>query len=553
MGKPDAESATTPTTAEAGLSRGTLLRRAVVGGAALAAVPGLAGEALAAPRRISVAAPKTLVIGTDSVGIDFVPSHSFQGWGHVTALVHMLEGLYTYPDWNIGKKPVPVLARDFPRRDKQNPRKFAVDLKKGVRFHDGSRLTADAVAFNYQRYIDKTHPFYDPAAVFAGGNILFGVAKVEALDNDTVVFTTNRPLGDFKAQLISPLGGGLLSSVAIQQVGVANAGVAPQGTGPFRLVEAKKGDQIVLERFDGYHGRRPGVDRIVFRAIPDSAALTAAILSGDVDLSWQVSLDDAPRFQRDSRLSTASRVSLSAGYIALNAGGSKDVKTFTDRRMRLAAMSALNKRKLIQTVLGGRAQVGAGLVAPPLSGFQPSLRDYHKYDPAGARRLLSQVGDVPDVTLSVPSNAHWPRAAESVQADFQAVGIKTSIKVIDASAFGGTMSQGAHDAFMWDATPAQLESWSLYRVLWGCANPFRFRVGGWCSQDFDRAVLGAIRANSRKKQNELIKFLDLQLLDQGACWQCNYYPQLVSVWKKNISGFVPPSLRFTSLNTVTIR
>lgn len=553
MGVPEGKPVAEPTSDGGALSRGTLLRRAIVGGAALASMPGLATDAFAAPRRVSATTPKTLVIGTDSVGIDFVPAHAFQGWGHVTALVHALESLYSYPDWNISKPIVPVLASGFPRRDKSNPRKFVVDLKKGVRFHDGTRLTAEAVAFNYQRYIDKTHPFYDPAAVFAGGNILFGVAKVEALDSDTVLFTTNRPLGDFKAQLVSPLGGGLLSSVAIQKAGVANAGIAPQGTGPFRITEARKGDQIVLERFTGYHGKRPGVDRIVIRAIPDSAALTAALLSGDVDISWQVSLDDVPRFARDSRLNTAGKVSLSAGYVAFNAGGSKGVDTFTDRRMRLAAMKSLNKRKLIQTVLGGRAQVGAGLVAPPLSGFQPTLRDYHKYDPTAARRLLSQVGDVPDVTISVPSNAHWPRAAESVQADWSALGIKTQIKVIDAAAFGGTMTQGAHDAFMWDATPAQLDSWSLYRVLWGCTNPFRFRVGGWCSQSFDRTVLAAIRQTNPKKQNALIKALDLELLDAGACWQCNYYPQLVSVWKKSIRGFVPPSLRFTNLNSVTIR
>ena len=534
------------------LSRTDLLRRAAVAGAAVASTSAWAPAALAAPRRITASSPKTLVVGTDAVGIDFVPAHSFQGWGHTTALIHMLEGLYTYPDWDIGRKVVPVLARDFPRRDARNKRKFAVDLKKGVRFHDGTPLDAESVVFNYMRYLDKNHPFYDPAAVFTGGNILFGIAKVEALDSDTVVFTTNRPLGDFKAQLVSPLGGGLLSVVGIRQAGVPNAGVAPQGTGPFRLVEARKGDQIVLERFEGYHGPRPGVDRIVLRAIPDPAALTAAILSGDVHLSWQVSLDDVPRFQRDNQLTTSSKTSLSAGYVALNAGGSKGVKTFLDQRLRIAALTALNKQKLIQTVLGGRAKVGAGLVAPALWGYQPQLIDFHKYNPSKARTLLSQVGDVPAVTLSVPSNAHWPRAAESVQADWEAVGIKTTIKVIDSAAFGATMSQGAHDAFMWDATPGQLESWSLYRVLFGCSNPFRFRVGGWCDQEFDRALLAAVATNDRKKAKGLIALLDRKLLEAGA-WQANYYPDIVSVWRKNVSGFNPPVLRFASLNRVTVK
>src|SRR5581483_7784791 len=101
-----------------------------------------------------------------------------------------------------------------------------------------------------------------------------------------------------KAQLVSPLGAGILSPTAIQQAGVANAGLAPQGTGPFRLVQALRGDRVEIERFSGYWGPKAGVDRIVFRAIGDPAALTAALLSGDVQMSWHVAFDDAARFER---------------------------------------------------------------------------------------------------------------------------------------------------------------------------------------------------------------------------------------------------------------
>lgn len=540
-----------PREADAGVTRAALVRRAAIAGGALLVAPSFVSESLASPRRVSVPQAKTLVVGVDAIGTDFVPTHASQGWGHVTSTIHILEPLYSYPNWDISKKLVPVLARDFPRRDKRNKRKFAVDLRRGVRFHDGSRLDAESVVFNYMRYLDKEHPFYDPAAVYAGGAILFGISKVEALDSDTVIFTTNRPLGDFIAPLISPQGAGLLSRVGIRKSGVASAGFAPAGTGPFRLVEARRGDRVVLERFDGYHGPKPGVDRIVLRSIPDAAALTAALLSGDVHLSWQVALDDTARFQRDSRFNTALRTSLSAGYISMNAGVG-NVKTFADRRMRIAALTALNKQKLIRTTLGGRAEVGAGLVAPALWGHQPQLRDFHKYNPTRARNLLSQIGDIPDVVLTVPSNAHWPRAAESVQADWEAVGIHTTIKVVDAGAYGATVTQGVHDAFMWDATPTQLDSWALYRVLFGCSNPLRSRVGGWCDQDFDRMVLGAIATKNRKKAKALIAELDRKLLEAGV-WQANYYPLQLSVWRDNISGFKPPALRYTSLAALRVK
>lgn len=541
--------------AEGSLSRGDLLRRAAVAGAAVASTSAWAPAALAAPRRVSHsgASQSTLVVGVDAVGSDLIPAHAFQGWGHTTALTLIFESLYGYPNQDLSQELVPVLASALPRRDKANPRKFAVDLRKGVVFHDGTKFDADAVVFNFMRFLDKTHPFYDPAGVFVGNNILFGVAKVEALDSDTVVFTVNRPLGDFKSSLFNPLGGGMLSPTAIKAAGVANAGLAPAGTGPYKLIEAKKGDRMVLERFDGYRGPKPSINRIVFRAIPDSAALTAALLSGDVHMSWLVGLDDAARFEKDSKFNMVAIPSLSAGYIGFNTGGT-GVKTFADQRVRLAAMTALNKQKLIALTLGGRAAVGAGLNPPASWAYQAQLKDFHKYNPTEAKRLLSQVGssNVPDVTLSVPSNAHWPRAAESVQADWNAVGLKTSIKIVDVGSMGATMTKGLHDVFMWDATPASLTPWALFRTLWGCGNQFRFRWGGYCDQDFDRALLKSIATTDRQKTRGYIETMDKKLLE-GGVWQANYYPSLVSVWRKNVTGFKPPAARFAGLLETKIK
>lgn len=536
------------------LSRSELLRRAAVAGAAVASTSAWAPAALAAPRSVSHAgkSASTLVVGVDAVGADLIPAHAFQGWGHVTALTLIFESLYGYPNQDLTQELVPVLASGFPRQDKINKRKFAVDLRKGVVFHDGTKFGAEDVVFNFMRFLDKTHPFYDPAGVYVGSNILFGVAKVEALDSDTVLFTTNRPLGDFKSSLFNPLGGGMLSPTAIKAAGVANAGLAPQGTGPYRLIEAKKGDRMVLERFDGYRGPKPSINRIVFRAIPDSAALTAALLSDDVHMSWFVGLDDAARFEKDPKFNMVAIPSLSAGYIGFNTGATGG-KTFADQRVRLAAMTALNKQKLIQLVLNGRAAVGAGLNPPASWAYQAQLKDFHKYNPTEARRLLAQVGnDVPDVTLSVPSNAHWPRAAESVQADWNAVGLKTSIKIVDVGSMGATMTKGLHDVFMWDATPANLTPWALYKVLFGCTNQFRFRWGGWCDQDFDRALLKAIATTDRKKTKSYIEIMDRKLLE-GGVWQAIYYPSLVSVWRKNVSGFKPPAARFAGLLTAKIK
>ena len=367
------------------------------------------------------------------------------------------------PNGDITKPLVPVLASGLPVRGAKNKREFVVPLRKGVKFHDGTPFNAGSVLFDYVTDIDKTQQFYDAKAIFAGVNFILGVTKIDALDEHHVKFTLNRPLGDFTSQLVTFAG--LMSSTAIRKNGLDSVALNPVGTGPYRFVEAIKGDHITLEANDDYFLGRPKIDRIVVRAIPDYAALTAALLSGEVDVSWFVNVNDVPAFQKNSNLNVAFRSGVATGYVEFNAMGANGVNTFKDPRVRQAALHALDKRKLINAGLHGYGQVGAGLNPQPSAGYQPSLRDYYKFDANQAKTLLNAAGGPRDVTLSVPSNLYWPLAGQIIQSDWNAVGLKTNLNVIDAAAFGSTMTQGKHDVFIWDATPVLFQPWALYNTL----------------------------------------------------------------------------------------
>jgi ABC-type transport system substrate-binding protein len=536
---------------KAEFSRRTLLERALVLGAA-ATMGGAASrvaEAAVEGRRMRKATTKTLVIGGDSIGADWAPSHAFQGWAHYTAEAHIFDTLYFYPNGDITKPLVPLLASGMPIRDKKNKRQYVVPLRKGVKFHDGTPFNAGSVMFDYVTNIDKTQQFYDAKAIFAGVNFILGVKEIDALDERRVMFTLNRPLGDFTSQLVTFAG--LMSPTAIRKNGLDNAALNPIGTGPYRFVEAVRGDHVTLEANDEYFLGRPKVDRIVVRSIPDFAALTAALLAGEVDVSWFVNPNDVPAFRRNQNLTVAFRPGVVTGYVEFNAMGANGVNTFKDVRARQAALHALDKRKLIATALNGYGSIGAGLNPLPSAGYQPALRDNYKFDLSKARSLLGAAGGDREVRLSVPSNLHWPLAGQVIQNDWNAAGLKTTLNVVDAAAFGGTMSQGRHDVFIWDATPVLFQPWALYNVLFNPTSALNMRSGGWVDQKFQRLLLAVLAAPDASKVKNYIGQMDKILLD-NAIWQANYYPTTVSVYNKRVKGFRPPSAKFAIFTDVDV-
>jgi peptide/nickel transport system substrate-binding protein len=526
----------------AGLSRRTLLERALLLGSAVTVGGTLTAAAGAAPRRhVRARATNTLVVAGDSLGADFAPSHVFQGWIHYTAEQHLFDTLYDYPAGDISKKLVPKLAVGLPKKV-PNKRQYVVQLRKGVKFHDGTPFNADAVVFNYMADLDKKNAFYDSKAIYANVNFALGFTNVEAIDDYHVRFTVNRPLGDFMAQLVAMAG--FMSPTAIRKVGIDNAGLAPVGTGPYRFVEAVKGDHVTLEANPGYFLGKPKIDRLVIRAIPDYASMSAALLSGDVDVTWFANVDDVDAFKRNSNLVVADRPGVSAGYVEFNAMGANGASAFKDVRVRQAALHAIDKQKLISAGLHGFGSVGAGLnPVPSRLGYQPQLKNYYKFDKTKAKQLLAAAGGSRDVTLSVPSNLYWPLAGQVIQNDWNSVGLNTKLNVVDAAVFGGTMSQGRHDAFLWDATPTLFEPWALYNTLFNPTSALNNRSGGWVDQKFQRLLLASIAATDSGKYHSYIGQMDKILLDQ-AVWQANYYPRTVSIYNKRLKGFKPPSAKF---------
>lgn len=286
------------------------------------------------------------------------------------------------------------------------------DLRRGVRFHDGSPFTAADVAYTIERVPTVSH---SPASYAAA---VIEVASVEVVDDHTLRIRTRRPY---------PLFPNDISRLYIISHRVAkgattrdfNAGRVTVGTGPYRFVSFAPGERLVLERNERYWGRKPDFRRVTLRVIGNDAARVAALLSGSVDLIDIVPPADRERLQRDPRVrlwqtSSARLIYLAmdharsdSPYVSDHRGRPLPSNPLQDRRVRLALSKLIRRDAINDRVMQGASESAGQLVPEGLFGYVPDMRP-EPYDPEGARRLLAEAG-YPDgfrLTLHGPNNRY---------------------------------------------------------------------------------------------------------------------------------------------------
>ncbi len=268
-------------------------------------------------------------------------------------------------------RPVPDLAASW---DTPEPLVHRFRLRPGVRFHDGSVLTARDVVATY-RYV------MDPANGCPASGGLAAVASVEAPDADTVVFRLSRPFVSFPFQM----------TVGILPAGWAarpDLGGRAVGTGPFRLVAFREGQEVVLGRFPDHFRGAPALERVRFRILQSATTRLLEARSGGLDLLQNAVPPYAVKFlRREPDLEVLVTPGSSYQYLGYNL---EDPLT-GDVRVRRAISYAVDRDALIRFALAGLARPATGLLPPEHWAYAPDVRRY-PYDPARARRLLDEAG-----------------------------------------------------------------------------------------------------------------------------------------------------------------
>ena len=333
---------------------------------------------------------KTFIFGRggDSVQLDpaiVTDGESFRVTGQC------LEPLYQYEPGSTN--PIPALATGCTANE--NSTEWTCELRKGVKFHDGTDFNADAVIFNFERWRFTDNPYHYEAQVFEYYEYMwFGfdddsvITTIEKLDDYTIKFLLNAPLAPFLANLAMDMFA-ISSPAAIEKYGedygTPKAGCV--GTGPFKFVEWVEGDHVTMAANDDYWGGRPTIDQILFRVIPDDAARFLALKAGDIHALEQATAEDVAAADADPDLYVMARPALNTGYLAFN----YRIKELQDVRVREAIAHAINRQGLVDNFYGKYGEVATNFLPPLVWGHNDAIQDW-AHDPALSKQLLADAG-----------------------------------------------------------------------------------------------------------------------------------------------------------------
>jgi len=282
-----------------------------------------------------------------------------------------------------GTDVVPALAESWEISD--DGLTYTFHLRSGVLFHDGTPLTAEAVAFSLERTIKEDHPLYGTATWGYSPVWLGGIADTEALDDLTLRVTLEQPDASFLAKLTLP--GSLIISPAAASADPQNFARNPVGTGPFVFDHWEAGSNIVLKRFEDYWGDLDQPLEVVYRWIAEDQARLAALLAGEADLIVPVPADFVPLLNANPSVTVLQQPGIHIWYLGLNTerGPTADVN------VRKALAHAIDRTQITDHILNGTAILADSPLVPDSWAYEENVTRY-EYDVERARELLAQAG-----------------------------------------------------------------------------------------------------------------------------------------------------------------
>ena len=310
-------------------------------------------------------------------------------------------------------KPIPGLAERW--HISPDGRRYVFELRRGVRFHDGSPFNASSAKFSLARALA-------PDSVNPQRSLLASVSRILAPDDRTLVLELAQVSGGLLQALAMP------AFVMVSPQSVAANAQHPVGTGPFRFEQWRRGERVRLLRFDAYWGTSARLDAVTFKFIGDPSAAYAALMAGDV-LAFPnyPAAENLAQFRADKRF--AVQTGLTEGEVILSINRRR--APLDQLAVRQAISYALDRQAIIDGAMYGQGQAIGSHLSPRHAAYI-DLTGVYQHNLAQARRLLAAAGkEVQTLVLKLPPPAYARRAGEVVAAQLTAAGFRIRIEQVE--------------------------------------------------------------------------------------------------------------------------
>ena len=336
--------------------------------------------------------------------------------------------------------PVPDLALSWtPSKDGLT---WTFKLRPNVTFTDGTSFNAAAVCANFNRWYNFTGSFQNPNATYYWQTVFGGFAHNEpgsptssiykgckAVGQSTVkLFLTQRSASFISA--LSAASFSMESPTAMAKYGANQGSVDsngvfhptgtyatqhPTGTGPYMLKSWKVGDKLELVPNPHYWGKKPIIQRLIFKPIADNAARLQALQSGEIDGYDLVAPQDIATL-KNAGFQILSRPPFNVAYVGFNSS----IAPLDNQLVREAVAYGLDRQSVVSSFYAGRAQVATQFMPPQLFGWSKNVQKY-TFDPNKSKALLKQAGMTLPVKLDFwyPTNVTRPYMPDP-KANFEA-------------------------------------------------------------------------------------------------------------------------------------
>jgi peptide/nickel transport system substrate-binding protein len=353
-----------------------------------------------------------------------------------------------------------------------------VKLRQDVKFHDGTDMTADDVVFTFNRIIQENAIEYPEPHTSPRKGLIAPLESVEKVDDYTVKFNFSGVWPPAMQLLVHQQ---IVPKAYLEQVGTEGFVAQPIGTGPFKFVEGRLDDQIVMERFQDYYGGAPDlepvgpacVERAIFRVIPEASTRVAALLAGEVDIIQSVPSELIDTLSQTPGIQVKTAPGTQPQWLQLNVTN----PLFEDVRARQAMNYAVDKDLIIEAVYGGRAVPLPGPLSPFNNFVNKDLQPY-AYDPEKALELLNEVGwadtDADGIldkngqpfAFTIDTLEDWRPLAEAVATMYREIGIDATVRFWEYSVVKDQLLACERQAFLDDWGDSAFDPVGHFEAKW---------------------------------------------------------------------------------------
>jgi peptide/nickel transport system substrate-binding protein len=449
--------------------------------------------------------------------------------------------------------PAPGLAESW--ETSEDGKTWTFHIREGVEWHDGRPLTAHDVEYTYDRIIEEQQGSYI--------DYLALVDETTATDDYTVEITTKRPTSLLLSALVPILPEHVWSKVSKQEAKTFENN-PPVGSGPFKVVEWKKGQFFRLEAVPGYYDGDPNIDELVYRIFNNEDAVVQALKTGEIDFAGSMSANLFESLRNEPNIGTHEANIPSFDEIGMNVGADATIPDSTghpalkDVVVRQAMAHAINKQVLFERVLREHGEIGTTIV-PSFSTqyhYEPTEEEVFEFDPDQANQMLDEAGyeDTDgDGVREMPGGGEPLRfryfvrsednrttsTSQFVKGWLNDIGIATDVKALGDTKLTNVIFDGDYDIFHWGWFPDPDPDFILSIFTCGQRPP----DGIWsdsfyCDEEYDRMYLEQKTLTDIDERAEVVHEMQRIIYEQ-APYIVLWYDRDLQAYSKEWTGFQP--------------